>query len=210
MTNRRLKKKYILGIYTIGIVMFIGILYFVELALMETTFTKDKDYIYVNKTIFEEEIPVIASSKNIIKPYLDNSVKILRDFYEKDDSLQDQEKSLFYYEGTYIQSTAICYGSSNKFDVVSILDGKVIDTKKDDILGYIIQIEHSPNVISIYQSLSEVVVEKDATVKQGQIIGKSGTSNMNKDLGNHLMFELIINSENVNPEDYYDKSIDEL
>ena len=47
-------------------------------------------------------------------------------------------------------------------------------------------------------------------VLKSQVIAKSSTSNISKDLGNHLYFELIVDGKCVNPEDYYDKSINEL
>ena len=37
---------------------------------------------------------------------------------------------------------------------------------------------------------------------QGQIIAKSGTSNINKDLGNHLHFELYYNGKIAKAQDF--------
>ena len=42
------------------------------------------------------------------------------------------------------------------------------------------------------------------------MIGKSSTSNLDKDLGSHLYFELIVNGKTVDPENYFDKSLSEL
>ena len=42
------------------------------------------------------------------------------------------------------------------------------------------------------------------------IIGKSSTSNMLKDYKSTLLFELVINGNTVNPEDYYNKTLEEL
>jgi stage II sporulation protein Q len=61
----------------------------------------------------------------------------------------------------------------------------------------------------VYQGLSNVSVKENDEVKQGQTIAKSGTSNINKDLGNHLHFELYMKMVAVNPEEYYNKSINE-
>ena len=90
------------------------------------------------------------------------------------------------------------------------MDGKVTDVKDDDILGNVVTIEHDNGIISSYQSITDIKVKKGDTVKQGDVIAISSTSNISTDLGNHLYFELIINGTNVDPEDYYDKCIDEI
>ena len=78
------------------------------------------------------------------------------------------------------------------------------------MMGTTVQIKHDNNLISVYQSLSNVKVKVDDTVIQGQVVAQSGESNINKDLGNHLHFELYHNGNIVNPEEYYNKSIEEL
>ena len=45
---------------------------------------------------------------------------------------------------------------------------------------------------------------------QGQIIGKSGQSNLNLESENNLHFELYYMGQIVNPNDYYDKSLTDL
>lgn len=94
--------------------------------------------------------------------------------------------------------------------MISILDGTVISVEDNDILGTTVEVRHSNDLISIYQSLADVAVKKDDQIIQGQIIAKSGVSNINKDLGNHLHFELYYKGKIVNPEEYYNKSVDEL
>ena len=91
--------------------------------------------------------------------------------------------------------------------MVSVLDGVVITVREDQILGKLVEIKHNNNIISTYQSLSEVYVNVGDEVKQGGLIGKSGTSNLQKDMGSHLHFELMIDSKNVDPEEYYDKEL---
>ena len=78
------------------------------------------------------------------------------------------------------------------------------------MLGTIVTVTHSNNMISIYQSLSEVNVQENQVINQGDVIGKSGVCNIEKDLNNHLHFELILNGKVVNPENYYNKKIKEL
>ncbi|MBQ8871201.1 MAG: M23 family metallopeptidase [Bacilli bacterium] len=168
------------------------------------------DYDYVTDTILNEEKPV-ANTKNIImRPYNNSEVKILKDFYERNDTEENQENSLIFYDSTYMPNSSIAYGGIDSFDVVSILDGTVIKVSEDDLLGNIVEIEHTNKIISVYQSVSEVAVKENQVVKQGEVIAKSGESNLNLSLKKHLLFELIINSNIVNPEDYFNKNVENI
>lgn len=168
------------------------------------------DYDYVTDTILNEEEPV-ANTKNIImRPYNNSEVKILKDFYERNDTEENQENSLIFYDSTYMPNSSIAYGGIDSFDVVSILDGTVIKVSEDDLLGNIVEIEHTNKIISVYQSVSEVTVKENQVVKQGEVIAKSGESNLNLSLKKHLLFELIVNSNIVNPEDYFNKNVENI
>lgn len=168
------------------------------------------DYDYVTDTILNEEEPV-ANTKNIImRPYNNSEVKILKDFYERNDTEENQENSLIFYDSTYMPNSSIAYGGIDSFDVVSILDGTVIKVSEDNLLGNIVEIEHTNKIISVYQSVSEVAVKENQVVKQGEVIAKSGESNLNLSLKKHLLFELIVNSNIVNPEDYFNKNVENI
>ena len=93
---------------------------------------------------------------------------------------------------------------------IGILDGTVIDVLEDDIMGQTVKIKHSNDLISIYQSLSDIRVKINDNVVQGTIIGLSGDANISPELGNHLHFELCYQGSVVNPENYYDKLLGEL
>ena len=114
------------------------------------------------------------------------------------------------YDSTYMPNSSIAYGGIDSFDVVSILDGTVIKVSEDDLLGNIVEIEHTNKIISVYQSVSEVAVKENQVVKQGEVIAKSGESNLNLSLKKHLLFELIVNSNIVNPEDYFNKNVENI
>lgn len=201
MTKRKLKKE-VVGM--LGLAILIGVFTIFELTANKPT---KKEETHVNKTIFENNIPVVATKEVISRPYKDNTVKVVTNFYKKDDDEETQKKSIIYFENTYIPSTGIDYQTDYDFDVIAILDGVIMSIKEDQNLGKIIEIKHNDNVISTYQSLSEIIVKEGDQVKQGDIIAKSGTSNIKKDLGSHLHFELTINSKTVDPEDYYDKEL---
>lgn len=212
MKKYKLKKPAVIGIYSLALVAFLATMFVVEKSFFEKSLSDhDPDYDYVSQTIFDKDVPVVSTTTTIIRPYTEKDVKIVKDFYDYQADEEKQKNSIIYYESTYLQNSGIAYGGIEKcFDVVVILDGTVTDVKEDNILGKIVEVRHSNDLVSVYQSLSEVSVKKGDEIKQGTIIGKSGSSNISKELNNHLHFELIIKGQIVNPENYYDKKVDEL
>ena len=162
---------------------------------------------YVSNTIISQEQAVINTTHKVIYPYTDQSVKIGKSYYDYKSTAEEQENSLHYHENTYIQNSGIDFVYENEFNVISVLDGTVTNVKEDAILGKIVEITHDNDYISIYQSLGEVKVTKGDSVSQGQVIGISGTNAMDKDIGNHLHFEMYISGYNVNPINYLDKEV---
>lgn len=212
MTERKLKKSVVYSLYALSVIAFFGVIYLLEGVFSSKSLDNNKydNYDYVSDTIFEREIPVVSTSATITRPYLSDTVTIVKDFYDYQSDEEKQQESIIYYEGTYMPNTGVSYGSEEVFDVVSILDGEVIGVKEDQLLGKIVEIRHTNDIISIYQSLGEITVKEKDTVTQGQVIGKSGNSNISKELNNHLYFELIVSGQTVNPEDYFDKAVNEI
>lgn len=208
MENRRLKKSVIYALYALAFITIMGTVYLLDMVSSPTRF--DDNTTYVNDIIIENDLPVVSINNTIVRPYTASNISIGRSFYNYQDNEENQKNSLIYYDGTYIPNSGVDYKSDEIFDIVSILDGTVTKVTENNLLGKIVEITHSNNVISIYQSMSEINVTEGDAVLQGAVIGKSGESNISKDLGNHLHFEIIINGKNVNPENCYDKKIDEL
>ena len=208
MKRWKLKKGAIIGIYT-AIFVFTGVgAYFVS-QNMKTDLKQNEQVEHVNSSILDkdEDIEVINETPKMIKPFKDESVATTKYFYNYQADNATQEKSILYHENTCIQNSGMDFTKNETFEVIAVLDGTVINVKEDELLGKIVEIQHDNNLVSSYQSLGDVSVKKNDTVKQGQIIGKSGTNSIDKELGNHLHFELYLNSQVVNPEDYFDKEI---
>ena len=163
---------------------------------------------YVTSTILDEEQAVINETSTMINPYTDTTVTIGKNYYDYKADAETQEKSIVYHDNTYLQNSGTDFVSENVFDVVAVLDGNVTDVKEDETLGKVVEIKHENGYISIYQSLSEVSVKKGDIVTQGQVIGKSGTNELDKDMGNHLHFELYVNGQVVDPALYLNKEIE--
>lgn len=165
-----------------------------------------------SSTITNEVEPVINELKDkiIIRPYKDEKVKILKNFYENTSEKNIQEQSLIFYENTYLQNSGIDYGKDEVFDIFSIYEGTIIDIIEDNILGKIVQIQHTNDLIASYQCLGEIKVNKNDTVIQGEIIGTSGTCNISKNLGNHLHLEISKQGKMLNPELIFNKNVNEI
>lgn len=167
--------------------------------------TKVEDKVLMDDVIISE-MPVMNTT-TVVNPYLDQSVTIKKEFYDKDAEEEKQINSITYHDDTYMQNTGIDYVSENAFDVIAVLEGTIIKVKDDEKVGKTVEIKHDNGLISIYQSLSEVNVKKDDIVNQGTVLGKSGTNELDKELGNHLHFEIYDNGQSVNPLNYLNREV---
>lgn len=150
--------------------------------------------------------PVAGTTMTIVKPYNNKNVSIAVDYY--DINGENQENSIIVTDKTYMPNVGVLYSSKESFDVLCVLDGKVSEVGKNDLIGNYVKITHSDNLVSLYQIIDDITVEKGDYIKQGDKIGSSSTSSLAQD--NLLLFELLINNENVNPEKYYNKSTKEI
>lgn len=207
-TRKKLKPFVIPVIYSIvTITMLISLMFLIQNLL---NVNKNPLTYITSGTIAEDIVPVVSEKKTIIRPYTDQDVKIVQNFYDYKGEKQNQENSLIFYENTYLQNSEVDYGKGSTFDVVAILEGTVIKVKQDDILGRIVEIRHSNDLIGSYQCLGETELKENDTVSQGQKIGTSGSCNISKNLGDHLHFEITSKGEVINPEAIYDKQLNEI
>ena len=206
-TRKRLKLKpfVIPTIYTMFAVFVVTALFF-SIKLDDNL---QEDYTYVSSIILDQYVPVMKNEEIIIKPFNDKNVKIINDYYDYKNENND-DSSIIEHDNMYIQNTGINYGSDTVFDVVSVLSGEVIDVKDTELLGKTITIRHDKDIITIYQSLSETLVKKGDKVTQGQVIGKSGICSLIKDSDNSLHFEIYLNGVYENPNNMFDKNINEI
>jgi hypothetical protein len=85
--------------------------------------------------------------------------------------------------------------------IKSVSDGTVILSSWTLETGYVIEIQHSNNLISVYKHNAELLKKVGAHVDAGDaisIVGNSGELTS----GPHLHFELWYNGTPINPEDY--------
>ena len=209
MKKYKLRKPVVYSMYALGFGLLVTGLVYTESSLTKKD-AKDPDYQYIKDEVTNDDIPVISTTNVIAKPYNNDGVKILKEYYDYRSDESKQENSIIYYESTYMQSNTVIYGGVDSFDVLAILDGTISSIKEDDISGKIIEIQHDNGIVSVYQSVDEISVKENQIVQQGEVIAKSGKCNLNKDLKNHLSFELLVNSQIVNPEEFYNKDIKDI
>ena len=205
MKKRKLKFFVMPAVY--GILFATVMLSLLVLNKVNTTkvSSSDENYTYVNGSIITKTVPTISEKTNevvIEKPYTSDKVSIYKKFYEKEGTDQERENAILFYNNTYVQNTGLIYKGEDQFDVISVLNGTVVDVKDDETLGKVVEIKHDNNLITTYQGLSNVTVKKNQTVNQGDIIGKSGKIKINDDLENALLFEIIHNGNLVKGEKF--------
>lgn len=211
MNKKNLKKIIVPAIYVLTICVFGTSMYLIQRIVNNQRFESHEEMEYVDKEIVvdNEYIPVVNQVPTILRPYLNESVTLNKTFYDYLGDSTYQENSIIIYENTYMQNSGVDYKHTESFEIVSILDGTVIEVTDNEILGKTIKIRHNNDLISIYQSLSEANVNVDDTILRGQVIGKSGTCTLYSD-GFNLHFEMSYQGKNLDPEKYYNKTQDEL
>ena len=160
---------------------------------------------------YDDTISVIElTNETVNHPFLHDGVEVTKDFYDKSKSSEEREKGLLYYKNTYMQNTGILYTSKEKFDIVSVLDGTVTSITKDELLGNVIEIAHTNELITIYHCLDEVNVKVGDAIKQNDVIGKSGHVSIDDGYDNALLFEVNYKGEIINPVDFYNMKVSDL
>jgi len=87
-------------------------------------------------------------------------------------------------------------------DVLAAKDGKLTRLEDPSGYGHYVTVDHADNEQTLYGHLSAFTIASGATVKKGEIIGKSGNTGSSR--GAHLHFEVHKNGTPVDPEPWLD------
>ncbi len=85
--------------------------------------------------------------------------------------------------------------------VKAVLDGKVISATYTLETGYVIEIQHANNLVSMYKHNSKLLKKPGSFVKAGEVIAFVGSTG-ELSTGPHLHFELWHEGRSLNPKDY--------
>ena len=99
------------------------------------------------------------------------------------------------------QHYGIDIAANTKQNVFSVLAGTIVFVSWTTKTGFVVQIQHTNNFVSIYKHLESVNVRQGDKISIAQIIGEVGNAGT-LSTGPHLHFELWHNANSLNPANY--------
>ena len=82
-------------------------------------------------------------------------------------------------------------------EVRASADGQVIFSGRNGSFGKTVKIKHRHGIETLYGHLHKNLVKKGEIVREGQIIGKMGSTG--RVVGAHLHYEILVNKKAINP-----------
>lgn len=179
---------------------------------VKTYLTNREEMKFTIDNVFDEDTtPVVKTETNtIVKPYIAESVKVGRYFYDFESDEKKQENSLILYEDTYMQNNGVDYVDSKNFDIVAILDGEVISIEDSEVYGKVVTIKHNDNLKSVYSNVDGVLVSIGYKVHQGEIFAMSAKPKLPSDYKSMLHFEVFYKESAIDPENMYTLSVSDF
>lgn len=212
------KKLFVPAVYLIAVLSVIGCIVLTITSINKYLTKEEKINYSVDGIIKSDTVPVnknqdgnvTTDEELIIRPYKSDKVSIGRYFYDFEAEAKDQENAIIFYENTYMQNSGVDYISDEAFDVISVLDGKVLNVDYNEVLGNIVKVEHEKDIVTVYQGIDKTDLKVGDTLKQGDIIGKSSTSLVNSKYPNSLHFEVYYKGALIDPENFYTLKLADL
>lgn len=181
-------------------------------AVKETTKQVSETGEAVPTTGVLEEGPVASEvegkSENLAWPVaIASEVNVVKPFYDSAATTDEKALALLEYDQTFIANAGIdlARADDQTFEVQAALSGKVTRVEQHPLNGMVVEITHDNDLKTVYQSVADVKVKQSDEVKQGDTIAISGKSELGKDLGNHVHFEVYEAGKPVNPEQFLKK-----
>ncbi len=212
------KKLFVPAVYLIAVLSVIGCIVLTITSINKYLTKEEKINYSVDGIIKSDTVPVnknqdgnvTTDEELIIRPYKSDKVSIGRYFYDFEAEAKDQENAIIFYENTYMQNSGVDYISDEAFDVICVLDGKVLNVDYNEVLGNIVKVEHEKDIVTVYQGIDKTDLKVGDTLKQGDIIGKSSTSLVNSKYPNSLHFEVYYKGALIDPENFYTLKLADL
>jgi len=155
-----------------------------------------------------DAVAVTAEAETLGWPVQDHSsLEVILGFFDVNNTNEDNQAAMVEYGDTFTPHYGIDLASQNNeaFDVLAAMSGTVTRVEQVPVVGYLIEISHDNGLSTVYASVDQVKVAQGDEVGKGDVIATSGRNELEKDLGNHVHFEVWENGQPVNPEDYIEQ-----
>lgn len=147
----------------------------------------------LRKLVDEEESYLLAYNDNMASAVIEE-VRLMHPISPVDGFITDEHS-------TQQEHYGIDIATKSEAPIRSILDGNVILAYYTIETGYVIQVQHSNDLISIYKHNSKLMKKAGDRVKAGDVIALAGGTG-EYSTGVHLHFEMWHNGKSLNPQDY--------
>ncbi len=203
MNRKTFKYKRVIGI-ALTVAVFLGGIGIVQNILdKHTNDFEDESVVKVEENKKPADNKQKEETVETLKAPVEDGIGIVRYYYNKDDDASKQEQSLILFEDVYRPNQGVDYANKGeKFNVLAAMSGTVTKKTNDPVLGWVVTITNGDKISTTYESLSQVSVEVNQSVKQGDTIGVSGENVYEADLKNHLHFILQKEDQLFNPEKF--------
>lgn len=148
----------------------------------------------VNGTVETMQWPVSnPEAITVVMPFFDQSAP------------EEQRAAALIRDGNEIRphtGVSVSAADDAVFDVVAAMSGTVSHIDNLPKVGHQVEITHDNGLVTVYQSLNNIIVSKGQQVQQGEVIAQAGRNELERDLGVHLHFEVRENDQLVNPSNF--------
>ncbi|MFD2331408.1 peptidoglycan DD-metalloendopeptidase family protein [Cohnella sp. GCM10020058] len=149
-----------------------------------------------------DALPVAAGGETLAWPVTNrDAMSVSMPYYNENGTEEEQAAAMVKHDNQFTPHTAIDLASKDgkAFDVKAAMSGEVTVAEQTPQNGYEINIKHPNGLVTVYQSLAELKVKVGDSVKQGDVLGTAGVSELEKDEGVHVHFAVKSNSQTVDP-----------
>lgn len=204
--------KILLPTFYIGIVAVMVLCVMLVVSGVKTFLVEREDMKYTLDNVFDDNTKTVVKTQNnnIIKPFIAETVKVGKYFYDFESDEKKQQSSLILFEDTYMQNNGVDYVDTKEFDIVSILDGEVVSIEDSEVYGKVVTIKHNDNLKSVYSNVSGVLVNVGYKISQGEVFAMSSKSKFNTEDESMLHFEVYYKGSAIDPENMYTMTVSDF
>lgn len=151
-----------------------------------------------------EALEVVASAESLVWPVANpGEVEVVKPFYDENGTEENHVAAMVQYNDTFTPNAGIDIAREDNqtFEVKAALGGEVTRVEDVAVLGKVVEVTSADSRKTVYQSLGDVKVKQGDQVKQGDTLATAGRSEIEKNLGNHVHFEIHEDGKPVNPTD---------